>query len=336
MIKMAFRSVFWAHSTAAACSLYYAWLVSQSAYVKTGLQFVAPLLVIMVVHLCWVAVRNGLPQGFSVIVFRRTLQSSFAMACVLGVGSVIAPQPAVASDSRAASALLIVVFCVAMIVAVVAILAAIGFILFKGGAALLDLFRQGGDSDPKSRFFDFGSLAVAFGVLCVCSLEGLPHAYSFSQTNRSEASHLVAASPAQVWATLEQATQPSFPLPEVLRVFPQPVEVVIDEGVALGAMRKVKFEGREGQGYLTLQVVERSEDAVVFKVLSDSSPFATWLKHRHLTYHVQAEPHGTRVSVSLEYDRLLAPSWFFTPVTKGAAYLAMDVLARDVMARAES
>lgn len=134
---------------------------------------------------------------------------------------------------------------------------------------------------------------------------------------------------------MEQATSPSFPLPAILSSFPQPVDVVIDEGTALGATRKVAFQGREGAGFLTLIVTERSDTQAVFRVISDTTPYANWIAYKSLTYTVQPENSGTRLSVSLDFDRLLAPSWFFTPMTKGASRLAMDVLARDVKSRSE-
>lgn len=335
MRQMSFKPVAIAHSCAAGASLYYAWFVSHTAYVKTGLQFIAPLLVILSVHLCWVAVTRGLAQGFSLVVFRRTAQSSIAMAAALLLWSLAAPQPAAASGIEALQSLLAVGFCVAIVVAVGAVLAAIGYILFKGCRAIINAVQGGGTKGPDSRLFDFGSMAVAVSALCLCSLEGMPSTYSFGAANRSEATQIVKATPGEVWLTMETATSPNFPLPEALAVFPQPVDVVIDEGVTLGAMRKVKFKGREGVGYLTLQVVERTQTTAVFEVLSDSSPIARWVGHRRLIYTVTPEGEGTRVSVALEYDRLLAPSWFFTPLTKGAAYLAMDVLARDVATRAQ-
>jgi hypothetical protein len=39
--------------------------------------------------------------------------------------------------------------------------------------------------------------------------------------------------------------------------------------------------------------------------------------------------------VQLNFERKLAPKWFFGPMMRGAAYLAADVLVRDVAARAE-
>ncbi|MEP3345396.1 MAG: SRPBCC family protein [Litoreibacter sp.] len=339
MLRIFKTSAIIAHGGAAAASLYYAWLVSQSAYVKTGLQFITPLLIILMAHLCWIAATRGFAQGFARVAFSRTAQTSIGMAAILLLGSFIAPQPATASALDAVagliSGMLGVMFCVAIVVGVASILAAIGYVLFKGGAAVVNALSRGDRDGPDSRLFDFGSVGLATAALCVCSLEGLPNSYAFGVANEGVASRFVDASPAKVWDAMGVATSPSFPLPDILQVFPQPVGVVIDEGVGLGAMRKVKIAGREGTGYLTLQVVERTQTTAVFKVLSDTSPIGRWVQHQYLTYSVVPDGEGTRLSVSLEYDRLLAPSWFFTPLTKGAAHLAMDVLARDVATRAE-
>ncbi len=323
------------HVVASGLALQYAWYVSQSPYVKTGLQFIAPLLIIMAVHLGWLLVTRGAVRGFSQLVYWRSTQSAVGMAAVILMASIFAPQPANAGVDDVMETVFVVVFCVAIIALVVGVISLFVYLIFKGISKLGSAMGTIDDDDPKSRFFDMGSLALTAGFLALCSVEGVPNAYSFGVANRSVATHMVQASPEQVWATLETATSPDFALPNVLSVFPQPVDVVVDEGIDLGAQRKVAFQGREGAGHLTLQVVERTQNRVVFDVKSDTTPFANWLSYQRLSYEVQVTPAGTQLSVALEYDRLLAPSWFFTPATKGAAYLAMDVLARDVKARAE-
>jgi hypothetical protein len=70
-------------------------------------------------------------------------------------------------------------------------------------------------------------------------------------------------------------------------------------------------------------------------VISDTSPYAQWVAFHTLTYQVTPNAQNTQLDVTLEYDRLLSPAWFFTPAIKGAAHLAMSVLARDVKLRAE-
>lgn len=324
-----------AHIFAAGLALYYAWFVSQSIYVETGFQFITPLLVIMLVHLIWLALSRGLSPGFSSVVYQRSVQSAVGIALIVLFASIVAPQPANSAGSDLAGNILTVVFCVAIIAIVGGLIALVIYAFFKIISALLNRFHSNDKKGPDTRLFDIGSLAVTGVFLCVCSFEGHPKFYTFAASNSSVSSHIINATPSQVWDTMEQATSPEFPLPSVLKMFPRPVDVVTDQGTRLGAMRQVKFQGREGAGYLTLKVIERSDTIAVFEVLSDTSPYANWVAHQRLIYQIRPEGIGTRLTVTLEYDRLLAPAWFFLPMTKGAAYLAMDVLARDVKARTE-
>jgi hypothetical protein len=329
------RSSFPAHLLAASCSLFFAWNIAQSAYMKTSLQFVAPLLVVMAVHLTWMLIRSRrLPPGFSSIVYRRSFETCFAMAGSLFLLALVAPVPAEASADEVIGGVLLVLFCGGIVVVVALVLAFIFRTISKAAKAI---FKRGGNSGgPENRIFDFGSIALGAVVLIAASLEGLPNSYSFKAANQSAASTFVDAQPAQVWSTMEKATSPQYALPVLLGLFPQPVEVVTDEGTTLGAMRKVKFEGREGIGFLTFQVVERTSTRAEFQVLSDTSPYANWVKYDTLIYEVLLEGDGSRLTVTLEYKRLLAPAWFFTPIVKGAAYLAMSVLAGDVKFRSET
>lgn len=323
------------HIVAGASALYFAWHISQSAFFQTGLQFIGPLVVVMLVHLLYLCISRELSAGFASLVYRRSAQTSAGMALFILLASILAPHPANAGSSDVVVAALMLVFCVAVIAIVMAMVAFGVYLIYRIIVALVGYFVSRRHQGPDSRLFDFGSLAMAGIFLSLCSLEGLPNSFSFAAGNRSVASQFVNAPPAQIWQIMARATSPDFPLPGVLSSFPQPIEVAVDEGTGLGAMRQVKFQGREGAGYLTLKVIQRTETEAVFEVVSDTTPYANWVAYNKLIYHVEPEGLGARVTVALEYDRLLAPAWFFVPITRGAAYLAMDVLARDVKTRAE-
>lgn len=323
-----------AHILAAGCALLYALYISQSAYVKTGIQFVAPLLVVMSIHFVWIMITSRrLSPGFAAIVYRRSVQTTFGMVVLLFLLAFIAPLPAQASAGEMLGGLLFMLFCGGIMVLVVWALAFGIRVIFGVAGSLIKRGKRG--NGPENRLFDFGSIAFVSLALILGSLEGLPNSYSFRTDSESAASSFVNARPMLVWEVMEQATSPEIPLPAVLGMFPRPVAVVKDEGTAFGSLRKVKFHGREGIGYLTLKVVERSDTRAVFKVLSDSSPYSHWVEYKDLTYELHHEGDGSRLTVTLQYKRLLAPAWFFTPVIKGAAYLAMDVLVRDVKFRSE-
>ena len=335
MRSAVFRPILLLHLAAAGLALTYAVLISQTDYVATGLQFVAPLIVIMGVHGFWLIGSRSLQPGFSYLIYRRSAQTAIGLAVGIFAASILAPPPAHAGGSDFLGVAFSVVFCVAIIAIVVGIVALVIWLVFKLVRAIFASRGSDGSQGPDNRLFDIGSISATVFFLCVGSAEGLPFTYAFPNAHDSTASYHVDADPAQVWQTLEQATSPEFPLPQVLHVFPRPVDVSVDEGTRPGGIRKVVFEGREGDGVLTLKVTERSETRVVYSVLEDTSPIAGWVAHRAIIYSVAPEQGGTRLSVTLEFDRLLAPAWFFSPLTQSAAYYAMDVLARDVKARSE-
>lgn len=324
------------HIVAALLALLYAWAISQSAYVKTGIQFISPLLVIITVHLIWLAFCDELKRGFSMIVLTRCAQTATVLAIVVAISSVITPTPAQANAGELIAAVLGVLFCLAVLAALVAILAFAILLIFKLGRVILRKLRGSNDDGSQTRFYDVASMILVMTVLGIASLEGVTNAFSFATRNSTTATRLINAPDEQVWDTMETATSPQFALPKFLQIFPQPVDVVIDQGTSLGALRQVAFRGREGAGDLTLRVVTRTDDRAVFAVLSDTSPIANWVSHRFITYHVNPVPNGTVLNVTLEFDRELAPSWFFTPLTNVAGYFAMDVLARDVKIRSEN
>ncbi|MEM8592814.1 MAG: SRPBCC family protein [Pseudomonadota bacterium] len=194
--------------------------------------------------------------------------------------------------------------------------------------------RRGDGEDGPMR--DGGTMVVVIALLGGLSLEGVPRSFSFESEIVSTSSHYVDASPDAVWQAMGTATSPEFPLPNILMGFPQPVAVSVDEGVEMGSNRVVRMEGREGAGDLHLRVVERTEEAVTFERLSHSSPIAQWVDIHQLSYSVVPEGTGTRLDVSLTFDRLLAPTWAFGPLMKGAGILSMGVLALDTAERAEA
>ncbi|MEM9344095.1 MAG: SRPBCC family protein [Pseudomonadota bacterium] len=305
----------------------YVQAMSQTVHFQTGLQFVAPVAVILMVHLCWMALRRDLAPGFARRAVGRAWMSATLLVAGLFVGSMVAPMPASADSGG----FLLAVFCFAIIAVVIFLIVAAIVALFRIGKWVFS--NRQSDDDI---FSDYGTLLLVFGALGVASLEGLSGAYSFDGRNTATATRFVDAPPEDVWQAMQTATSPAFALPGALQMFPQPVEVEVDEGTALGARRVVRMSGREGEGRLTLQVTGRTESEARFTVQSDTSPFADWVAYETLTYRVTPEGAGTRLEVTLDYDRQLAPAWFFDPAMKLASWGAMDVLARDVKDRAET
>lgn len=329
------RSFFWQHAVAAGAALLYAWLIFQAQLMATALQFVTPVLVMMAVHLAWLSMRRGLVPGFSMTVYRRTVGTAVFVLVGVALANVLMPKPASAQASDALGALLGIGFCVIVIAVIAAIGAGIIWFIARLVRAGIRAVR-GDDPDDPTRLNDVASLAWAVTILTVASLEGVTDSTTFATHQTSARTVQIAAPPERVWVAMQTATSPDFPLPNVLASFPQPTAVEVDEGTGLGAMRVVRFEGREGVGHLTLQVTERTETSATFSVLSDTSPYSMWIAYDTLTYTVRPSETGTALTLTLTHDRLLSPAWFFGPAMKAAGTAAMGVLARDVKSRAEA
>lgn len=323
------------HVVAASLALWFAWHVSQSPFAKSGVQFIGPLLVVMAVHFGAMALSGNMNRGYPLVIYAQSAKTALAMLVTLFVATLVAPAPAWAQGNEVVGVALMVVFCVLMIVVIVGVCALLGYLLFKGIYAVIDAVKKD-KPDEDDRFLDGGSMIAATLVLGTLSLEGLPQTYAFDGHGQGQATFEIMAPPDVVWDTMQTATSPTFPLPAILSSFPQPVAVETDEGTGLGAKRVVAFAGREGAGKLKLQVVDQSEMHAVFQVTSDTTPYRQWLAFEALRYDLEDTGSGTRLSVSIAFERKLAPAWFFDPAMQQAANLAAAVLVSDVKTRAEA
>jgi hypothetical protein len=323
----------------AALTLSYAWVISETRYATTGLQFVSPLAIILALHLAWLAFNQGLAPGFALVALRRAVITAIVIAVVTLIAAVFAPMPSSAqADSTLTNAMntvFMVLFCLLVISIVLGVAA---MVIYAIAFIVRSIYRaiRGPKGPTDTRLFDVTTLAVALVAIGGSSLEGISPALTYWPSDTARASVFVAAPADRVWHHVGRATSPDFPLPVMLHSIPRPVAIITDEGAALGARRVVRFHGREGEGDLALQVVQRTETDAVFQVQSDDSPIAYWVRHKDITFRVERHTETTtRLTVALSYERLLSPAWFFRPYIHVAAALAMGVLARDTKARAE-
>ncbi|MEL6954760.1 MAG: hypothetical protein AAGM12_15565 [Pseudomonadota bacterium] len=262
------------------------------------------------------------------VVLGRSVGTGALMFGALLVSDALMPMPSHAANGDYLDDASIYIVCGLMIAVVVVIAAALLYLVALGLKAVFRHFR--GDDDSLK---DVATLVISFTFIGVASLEGITSSLSFNGENRVISTRQINASTQDVWQALCTATSGAFPRPTILQSFPQPVDVVVDEGVGLGAERRVLFTGREGSGILSLEVTERTKERAVLTVTSDQTPLANWMAFHTIVYEVFPTDDGSHLRVSLEYERRLAPTWIMTPVMQGAGWLAMDTLARDVEAR---
>ena len=327
----------WSHFVVGLVALTYMWCISLTSLRQTGLQFVAPVLIIFAMHTIWGIRTSGIRKNVYLDISRNTLNTSVMLLFSVFLLTVLVPEPAHSSALEGLVASMAqILICLLIIVILCVVVGGTIYLLWLVCRWIYRWLRpESKNTDKNNTVNEIASIVLTGSLLLGASLEGVKGFYTFSSTSNASASLSININAARVWQTLETATQPEFPLPSILTVFPRPVDVLVDEGIALHANRVVRFEGREGEGLLRLRVTERSPAHVKFQVLSDSSPIANWVAHKSLTYRVTAKGASTQLTVVLDYDRLLAPAWFFNTLIGGATFLAMDVLARDVKARAE-
>jgi hypothetical protein len=329
------------HSVAGGLALLFAWHVSGTASFNTGLQFVAPLAIVLLAHLLWIGLWRGYAPGYARIALSRMLTTSIAIAGLAILAALVAPMPSAAADTGPVLGVILVsLACLAVLAGVIFVAALVVYFvainIVKAVRALRERDRDSaspGRDDDKH--YDAGVVAMAFLIIVAASLEGIAPGLSFPANDVASSTVAVAAPPESVWRQVGKATSPEFPLPAMLKIIPRPVAVLVDEGAGLGARRIVHFVGREGEGDLVLRVVRRTGAETEFAAVSDTTPVAMWVRQQALTFRVEPSGSGSTLTVSLRYDRLLAPAWFFRPFTRAVAELAVDVLARDTRDRAE-
>jgi hypothetical protein len=332
------RQPFVAHFLAGTVALIYAWEISGTRYVTTGLQFVAPVAVMLCTHLAWLALVRNLQPGFARLIFQRTLATALWIGGIATIAAVAAPMPAGADSAYpTVDAILMVLACLFMLAIVIGVAALAVYVVAWVATAIFRAFKgPPGPNDPGAgKLHDFGAVALALCAICTASLEGVAPGTTLSGLDRASSTVVVAASRERLWNEIGTATSPEFALPLALRSIPQPVAVIVDEGASLGARRIVRFKGREGEGDLVLKVVRRTDTEAVFEAVSDDSPIAMWVRHKALTFRIDPATTGLLLTVTIDYERQLAPAWFFGPFMRRASYFAVDVLARDTKVRAE-
>jgi len=308
------------------------WLVSLTTLRQTAMQFIGPVLIVLVIHSFFAISKYGLQENVSGLIFNEMLKTLTQLLILFLLLVALVPEEAVGTSiDEFIGGIGIALFCLVVIGIVGGIAGAIIYFIYKGVKKISSKSK-----DDSNNLNELVSLGLPFCLLFAASLEGVSGAYKFATAKQSSASVHIAAGADKVWRTLETATSPDFPLPGMLWMIPRPVEVQVDEGTTLGANRVVKFAGREGEGLLRLRVVARDDLQATFKVLSDDSPVANWVAHKQLTYRVTPTATGSVLTVSLGYERLLSPAWFFNTISHAAAYLATSTLAKDVKQRSEA
>ena len=176
------------HLIAGGLALAYAWLVSGTHYVTSGVQFVSPLAVVLLVHLVWLAIRRELGTGFAMVAFGRMLATAICIVVLTVVCAMYAPIPASAINSddvnRGLGSIALFFGCLAVLALVIsaAALAIYGVLygIVWGLKSIYERMKGPPTGLSESRLFDASVVSIALLAIGSASLEGLGPALTFA------------------------------------------------------------------------------------------------------------------------------------------------------------
>lgn len=160
---------------------------------------------------------------------------------------------------------------------------------------------------------------TVLGTMALMSFEGVTDWLSFDREEKVQVSSVVVMSPEQALKKL--AAGPSFEeseLPPFLNLgFPQPVSIE-GQGMEVGSQWTIHMAGGEGEpGDLVVKVVRSDSSGIRLERVKDGSHIAHWLDWKSIEWQVEDFGGGqSLVTMTMEYDRLLDPAWYFKPVER--------------------
>ena len=175
-------------------------------------------------------------------------------------------------------------------------------------------------------------------IVVLASLEGVTNATTFNRYNEVTYSQVVQTDIGTIKERLERPPEPQGKRHWILALFPMPRtigSVVLEEG----AVRTYEFEyhrwfaANTHSGQINVTFVEVSNNRVK-TTIEDTSYISGYLKLHgtELTLEPVSET-ATRVTLNIEFDRMIDPVWYFEPlqrfaVEKSARYFIEALLSK--------
>lgn len=260
----------------------------------------------------------------------RTAALYVGIPTLLAIGLVLTPR------RRSATGMLLKGSTLALLVACVILPEGLLCLLFAVPLVALISVIVGGSIDlaRRHRRGQGPTLMVVAFPLLLMSVEGVAGS-PFDAHDTASATVTVTATPAQVAAALAAPPKFATPLPMFLTVgFNRPVGST-GSGLAVGDSRTIEFTGGTHDDHplrlfglgghrsvdhhaeMHLRVVESGPGRAVFRVDHDGTMLGRWVRlDRAVVTWEPVDGDRTRVTWTLEYERLLYPTAYFAPLQR--------------------
>jgi len=169
------------------------------------------------------------------------------------------------------------------------------------------------------------------GVFILFSLEGVTEQLSFDRDETITIQTTLTLTPNQVLAKLNQG--PNFEnttLPLFLSLgFPTPQSIQGDS-LDQGSEWTIAFNGKSEQlDALRVRVEESTANRVRFLIIEDESEIGKWMRWREVIWDLANAQNGTQLTMTVRYDRLLDPAWYFKPLERYGVHIAADYFLKS-------
>jgi len=176
-------------------------------------------------------------------------------------------------------------------------------------------------------------------ILVVAALEGTHPDLSFNRYNEVSSTKIVNLSVDQIKQNLIKPVELDQNRHWFLALFPMPYQFDA-ESLSEGEVHTIHyryhrwFVTNTHEGYTKIKVAEVSEKRIRMQIIEDTSYISTYLK-AHGTEINLTSINGatTEVKLTVKYDRLLDPAWYFDPLQSYAIGLVGSYLIGVMMER---
>lgn len=177
-------------------------------------------------------------------------------------------------------------------------------------------------------------------AIALLSIEGLSPATSFERQTTVTRSIIVEASIAALKANMARPIELPAQRPLYLSIFPLPTEIEAGSLEAgdihrLNFVYKRWFVTNTHEGEFALRIDQVEDNYVKTSVLKNTSYFKKYLDIEGTEIQFSDMQDGrTQITLSIHYNRLLDPAWYFAPlqtlaINQSATYLMEHIICRE-------
>jgi len=171
---------------------------------------------------------------------------------------------------------------------------------------------------PSGRIHNFALVPL---ILVLLGAEGV--VYDYDTRSVVTESRILEADHETLLATFNESGQlPTFEPLMFKLPFPRPTSFE-NEGVELGDLQKVWFGA---ESVLVLEVTGRTDSSIEWSAVEDTTPMSDWMTFRTIEATWVENDEGLLFSLTIEFDRRLAPAFYFGPLQRWGVSQMADVL----------